>query len=143
MDCELGKSKFLAKGNPEGKPHISDLNCQRGQLRDYPSESAHVPIHIYGIIFPLNKYLFASTLSVFVEILFCKSKGPGPLSLTTGLVARIWFFHCCNPTPTSGWEPKPGSKPLQPEAINSTQGQGPVLCQAEEGGDSNGKIRRV
>ena len=113
------------------------------QHRDSPSESAGVPTNMYCTLFPPNKYLLASLLSVFVEILFCKSKGPGPLSLTTGLVARIWFFYCCDPTPTSGWEPKPGSKPLQPEAINSTQGQEPVLCQAEEGGDSNGKIRRV
>ena len=115
----------------------------RAQVGDSPSESTRVPIHMYCTLFLQMNTLLASLLSVFVEILFCKSKGPGPLSLTTGLVARIWFFHCCNPTPTSGWEPKPGSKPLQPEAINSTQGQAPVLCQAEEGGDSNGKIRRV
>ena len=25
-----------------------------------------------------------------LEILFCKAEGLGPLSLTTGLVARIW-----------------------------------------------------
>ena len=49
------------------------------------SESAHV--HFFLLI----KTLLASLLSVFVEILFCKAKGPGPLSLTTGLVARI----CC------------------------------------------------
>ena len=28
----------------------------------------------------------------------------------------IWCFHCRNPVSFSGWEPKPGSKPLQAEA---------------------------
>ena len=60
--------------------------------------------------------LLASLLSIFVEILFWKAKGPGFLSLTSDLVARIWFFHHCEWAPVSGWEPKPRSKPLQAEA---------------------------
>ena len=32
-----------------------------------------------------------------MDILFCKAEGPGPLSLTTCLVARIWSFHHCYP----------------------------------------------
>ena len=57
--------------------------------------------------------LFASLLSDFVEILFCKVKEPGPLPLTTGLMARIWCFHHCNLALIAGWESKPCSKPLQ------------------------------
>ena len=63
--------------------------------------------------------LLASLLSNFVEILFCKAKGPGPLSLTTGLVARIWCFHHHNPASISGWERKFCSKLLQAEATQN------------------------
>ena len=55
-------------------------------------------------------------LSVFVEILFWKAKGPGLLSLTTSLVPRIWCFHHYDPAPISGWEPKPCSKTMQARA---------------------------
>ena len=36
--------------------------------------------------------LFVSLLSIFMEILFSKGEGPEPLSLTTGLVARVQCF---------------------------------------------------
>ena len=65
----------------------------RAQLRESPSESAHVPIHTCCTLFLSINTLLASLLSVFVDILFCKTEGPGPLSLTTGLVARIWCSH--------------------------------------------------
>ena len=48
------------------------------------------------LFFLLIHTLLASLLCVFVEILFCKDEGPVPLSLTTGLVARIWYFHHCD-----------------------------------------------
>ena len=32
-----------------------------------------------------------------MEVLFCRAKGPGPLSLITGLVTRIWCFQRHNP----------------------------------------------
>ena len=58
-------------------------------------EPACVSIHTYCILFfLLINTLLASLISIFVEILFCKAKGPGPLSLTTGLVPRICYFHC-------------------------------------------------
>ena len=50
-----------------------------------------------------------------MEVLFCRAEGPGPLSVTTGLVAMIQCFHCGNPALISGWEPKPRSKTLQAE----------------------------
>ena len=56
------------------------------QLGDSPCESAHVSSHTYCTFFLLRNTLLASLLFVFVEILFYKAEGPGPLSLTTGLV---------------------------------------------------------
>ena len=64
----------------------------------------------------LRNTLLVSLLSIFVEIIFCKAEGPGLLSLTTGLVPKIWCFHCHDPAPIYGWESKPCSKPLQAEA---------------------------
>ena len=58
--------------------------------------------------FLLINTLLASLLSVLGDILFCKAEVPGPLSLTAGLVVRIWCFHhhslallssCCRPRP--------------------------------------------
>ena len=49
--------------------------------------------HVYPCVVPFSlliNTLFASLLSLFAGILSCKAEGPGPLSLTTGLVARIW-----------------------------------------------------
>ena len=59
-----------------------------------------------------------------MEVLFCRAEGPGPLSVTTGLVAMIRCFDGCNPAPISEWEPKPRSKLLQAE---DTRDQGSVL----------------
>ena len=88
---------------------------------------------------PLNKYFTTSLLSIFVGIFFCKAKRPGPLSLTTGLVGRIWSFHCRNLTSVSGWEPKPRFKPLQTEATwdqkcqpgDGLQGEGTLYSPTE------------
>ena len=54
-------------------------------------------LSICTVLFFLINTSLASLLSVFVEILFCKVQGPGPLSLTTGLVARIWCSHHHDP----------------------------------------------
>ena len=69
-----------------------------------------------GLFFLSINTLPVSPLSIFVGILFCKAEGPGPLSLTTDLGARIWYFHRHTLVSISGWEPKPCSKPLQAEA---------------------------
>ena len=76
-------------------------------FKDSPSESAWVSIHTYYTLFLLINILLASLFSVFVEILFCKAKGPGPLTLTTDLVARIWCSYHHDLASISGWEPKP------------------------------------
>ena len=61
-------------------------------------------------LFLLIKTLLASLLSVFVEILFCKAKGPGPLSLTTGLVARICCFRHRHPAQSLAGNPGPAPR---------------------------------
>ena len=100
MDCEPDKSKWLPKENPEEMPHKSNSNYLKGmtqQLRNSPSESACVSIYTYCTLFPLINTLLATLLSIFVEFLIYKAEGPGPLSVTTCLVSRIWCFHHCDP----------------------------------------------
>ena len=110
----------LPKENQEKYPIKVIQTAMRVQLRESPSESAPVCLSTRTILFFfLISTLLASLLSIFVEILSYKAKGPGPLSLTTGLVVRIWCFHCLNQAPISDWEPKPRSKPLQAEATQN------------------------
>ena len=85
------------------------------QLRDSPSEFAHVSIHTYCTLFPANKH-YVSLLSVFVGISFLQSQMARGLALTTGLVVRIWCSHLCDLDSISGGELKPHFKPLQAEA---------------------------
>ena len=103
---EPDKSKWLAKGNPEEIPHKSNSNYQKGHDSATQGLSLSLPVclSIGTVLFFLRIHTWlAPLLSLFVEILFCKAEGPGPLSLTTGLVASIWSF----PSPVSGWEPSP------------------------------------
>ena len=113
IDCEPGKSEWLAKGNPEEIPHKSNSNCHEDSTQRHSwSPPMWLSTRIL-LFFPLLiNTLFGSLLSIFVGVLFCKAKGPGPLSLTTGLVARIWCSPHCDPASVSGWEPMPYSKPL-------------------------------
>ena len=86
------------------------------------SEPARVSIHTYCTFFLLINTLLVSLLSIFVGILFWQSHRARALSLTTGLVARIWCTHHCDPTSITGWELKPTSsccRPRPPE-IRST-----------------------
>ena len=77
----------------------------------------------YCTLLLLINALLTSLLSVFVGTLLCKAEGPGPLSLTTGLVARIWWFHHLDPPSVSGREPKPRSKLLQAQAMQDQEKQ--------------------
>ena len=94
MDCEPGYSKWLAKGNLEEIPHKSNSNCPEGATQWLLSLSLPMCLLTHTVLFSLLiNTLLTSLLCVFVEVLFCKDVGPVPLSLTTGLVARIWYFH--------------------------------------------------
>ena len=115
VDCEPGNSKWLAKGNAE-VTHKSNLNCREGvtQWLSFP-ESAHMPIHTYCTFFLLISSLLDPLLCLCGNS-FLQSQTPESLSLMTGLVARIWYFHCRHPASISGWESKPCSKQVQTEA---------------------------
>ena len=82
--------------------------AKRAQLRDSPESAPCLCTHTV-LFFLFVNTLLASLLSVFVEILFCKAKGPGPLSLTTGLVARIYCF--CRRHPAQSLVGIPGPAP--------------------------------
>ena len=108
----IRQSKMTAQRRTRRNAHINDLNCQEGMTqRLFLWVCLCVYPHILYSFFPLNKYFTCFTT-------FCLSgnsfldKGPGPLSLITGLVARIWCFYCCNMVSISGWESKSRSKPL-------------------------------
>ena len=113
-----GVSPVFLTWAPTKYPIKAIQTTTRAQLRDYLSEPAHVSIHTYCTLFLLTntylQHLLVALPSVFVEILFCKDEGPGPLSLTTGPVVRIWCFHRSDPAQyLEQAEPKACSKPLQ------------------------------
>ena len=88
-----------------------------------PFESSCVTVHTYSTFPFLINALLAPLLSIFVEILFCKAKGSGPISLTTGLVARIWCFHCHNPAQFLVGNPRPTSRHCRPRPLEIT-----IIC---------------
>ena len=65
------------------------------------------------LFFLLINSLLTSLLSIFVEALLCKVKGPGPLSLATGLAVRSWRFYC----------------PHQPQSVAANPGPAPSRCE--------------
>ena len=112
IDSETGKSKWLAKGDPEEMPHISDLNYHKGTTL-----SLSPPVCLSTcILFPPNKHFTCFTTFHLCGNSFLQSRRARTLSLATGLVARIQHSHCHGPTSISGWEPKPCFKSLQAKA---------------------------
>ena len=80
----------------------------RARPGDCLSLSLPVRLSTHTVHFPPpNKYFTVSSLSIFVKILFCTTEGPGPLSLTLGLVARIWSFHHHDQAPSLAGNPSP------------------------------------
>ena len=79
--------------------------------------------------------LFASLLSVLVEILSSKAEGPGLLSLTAGLVAGIWWSQHCEwaqpllgnpgPAPRCCRPGPPETRPAALLAVSLLQGRRP------------------
>ena len=64
--------------------HVSDLNFHEGRAQVFSlCFSLCVSSHVLYSFLLMNTY-FASLLSVFVEALFCKAEGQGPLLPTTG-----------------------------------------------------------
>ena len=113
-DSEPGKSKSLAKGNPEETPHISDLNYHEGATL-----SLSLPMCLSTrttLCFSPNKHFTCFTTFHLCGNSFLQSRRARALSLTPGLVAGIRCSHRRDPTSISGRELKPCLKPLQAEA---------------------------
>ena len=73
-------------------------------------------IHTACTLFPPNKRLLVSLLSIFVGILFhAKPKNQGLVTDHWSSGYRIQCSHCRNQASISGREPKPSFKPLQAE----------------------------
>ena len=114
-DSEPGKAKWLAKENQEEMPHINDSNHHEGMTL---SESA---LCVYPHVlypFPPNKHF-----TCFISFHLCGNSllqnwRVKALSLTTGLIVRIWCSHCHDLASISGQESKPLFKPLQLEATH-------------------------
>ena len=86
--------------------------AMRGRLSESFSLSSPLCLSTCTVLFFfffLNKYLTCFITFQFWGILFCKAKGPGSLSLTTGLVAGIWCFRRCDPAQTLAGNPSPTS----------------------------------
>ena len=103
--------------NLEEMPHKRDSNYHKGATLSLSPPMCLSTCTV--LFFLLINTLLVSLLSVFVGVLFCKAKGPGPCCwpLVPGdLVARIQCSHGRDPTSISGWEPKSCFKLLQPKA---------------------------
>ena len=115
--------------NMDSEPRQIKMTDQRKIRRNGPKKTFRLPLDstqkfwVCLCVYPHILYSFscpkilASLHSVFVGILFCKAKKPGPLSLTTGPVVRICCSHCRDPASISTWEAKPHFKSLQAEAF--------------------------
>ena len=92
--------KWLAKGNPEEMPHKSNSNCNEVTKKLW--------VYTYVYLYILYSFFLLINFTCFTifclcgdrdrkkekrekNSLFCKVEGIGPLSLTPGWVATIWF----------------------------------------------------
>lgn len=107
-----GKSKWLAKRNPEETLHKVNTNCLEGVTQGLFLSSPCIYPHVL-CSFPANEYFTCFATFLFVGILFT-SRG------NQGLVTEHWSsgqdLLLLPPDPVSGWEPKPSSQALQAKA---------------------------
>ena len=126
--------KMIGLREPGKNAPYKWFNLPWGLNSLFPRLSLPVWLWTRTVLFPPNT-LLVSLLSVFVGIPFWKTEETRSLSLTTGLVARIWCSHCCNlaslfnlagnSSPTSShWRSRPleinmigHSPPLSPHKI--------------------------
>ena len=102
---EPAKSKGLDKGNLEEMPQIGDLNYHKGVTLSWS------PLLFLStrtlFFFPPNKYFTCFTTFHLCGNSFQRSQRTRPLSLITGLAARIWCSHHHDRTSVSGGDLKP------------------------------------
>ena len=107
-DPEIYQRQTQNQAKGDGWPKSTQRDTPRKWFKlpkgwDWPSQPVYLSTCTV-LLFLLINSLSISLLSIFVGILFCKAKGPGPLPLTTGLVARIWCSHWHDLTLISGSE---------------------------------------
>ena len=105
--------KVIGQRKPKRNSHKSISNCHEDvtqQLRYSPPDSACVFIHMHCTL-SLNKYFICFITFCFSGNYFLQSKRVRALSLTTGILARIWCFQLLlNPASISVLKTKPHSK---------------------------------
>ena len=122
-DLEWGESKWLAKGNLEEMPHKSDSHLIRlfhfffffkwfKPPRGLDSLWAWLSIHMYCNFLTHNKHFTCFTI-LHHHGNSLQSQRARALSLTTGLVVRIWCSHGHTLTSIPGQKLKSCFKPLQ------------------------------
>ena len=116
MDCEPGKSKWLAKRNPEETLHKSNTNCLEGATQGLSLSSPCVYPHVL-CSFPPNEYCTCFATSHLCGNSFPQSRR------ARGLVTEHWssgqdlVLLPPGPNPVSGWEPKPSFQHCRPRPL--------------------------
>ena len=115
-DCKPGKSKWLTKETWNKCPIEVLQTSTRAWPRDSGSlpKSTHVSTHTYGAFFPLDEYSTWFTTFCLCGNSFLQRQKPGPLLLTTGLVARIWCSHRRDAAQSLAGNPSPAQRFLRP-----------------------------
>ena len=93
---------------------MSDLNCHEDTIQ-WPSIWIGPWAYPQCALFPFNKHLIVSILSVFVEILYCKAEGQA-LVTDHRSSGQDLVLSLQQHSPAFGWEPRPRSKLLQTKA---------------------------
>lgn len=101
IDCEQGKPKWLAK-ETQKKCHIKLFRLPQGQNSVTLSESAPWVYPYVLCSIPPNKHFICFTTFCLCGNSFLQSQEARVLSLTTGLVVRIWCSHRRDPDSISG-----------------------------------------
>ena len=107
---------IVTQANQHGWTKETGKKCSTGVIhtttRVWLSNSGTRPLSLplclstCSVLSPPNKYFTCFTTFPLWKF-FSSNQRPGPLSLTTGLEARIWCSHRQDPAPFSGWEPRP------------------------------------
>ena len=121
MDCEPGKSKWLAKRNPEETPHKSNSNCLEGATQGLSLSSPCVYPHTL-CSFPPNEYFTCFATFRLRGNSFPQSRRARGLVMSTGLVTRIQCFYHHDPTQSlaGNWSPPPSHCRPRPLQIRTT-----------------------